>query len=230
MNDFTILHLSDLHINQTDGRLSLLMKNLLIDIEKEMQLVDNIIIVVTGDLVHKGNYSYKESVISFFRKLYKITKGKVKDIYIVPGNHDKTRNAVDAKMLEEYESCTLNNEFYQKYWKYILLGFEEYQNLIKEIYSIFVPENEKKKKKREKNEWITKKFKDDTYGVSITELNDKRICFLLLNTAWSCLGDKDERKLRFGKFQLDTIKQEYEKNKGDKHRAERNTGYPLGRS
>lgn len=50
MNDFTILHLSDLHINQTDGRLSLLMKNLLIDIEKEMQLVDNIIIVVTGDL------------------------------------------------------------------------------------------------------------------------------------------------------------------------------------
>lgn len=216
MNDFTILHLSDLHINQTDGRLSLLMQNLLIDIEKEMQLVDNIIIVVTGDLVHKGNYSYKESVISFFRKLYKITKGKVKDIYIVPGNHDKTRNAVDAKMLEEYESCILNNEFYQKYWKYILLGFEEYQNLIKEIYSIFVPENEKKKKKRERNEWITKKFKDDTYGVSITELNDKRICFLLLNTAWSCLGDKDERKLRFGKFQLDTIKQEYEKNKGDK--------------
>ena len=115
MNDFTILHLSDLHINQTDGRLSLLMQNLLIDIEKEMQLVDNIIIVVTGDLVHKGNYSYKESVISFFRKLYKITKGKVKDIYIVPGNHDKTRNAVDAKMLEEYESCILNNEFYQKY-------------------------------------------------------------------------------------------------------------------
>lgn len=32
MNDFTILHLSDLHINQTDGRLSLLMENLLIDI------------------------------------------------------------------------------------------------------------------------------------------------------------------------------------------------------
>lgn len=59
MNDFTILHLSDLHINQKGERLSLLMENLLIDIKNEMKLVDNIIIVVTGDLVHRGNYEYK---------------------------------------------------------------------------------------------------------------------------------------------------------------------------
>ena len=52
MNDFTILHLSDLHINQKGERLSLLMENLLIDIKNEMKFVDNIIIVVTGDLVH----------------------------------------------------------------------------------------------------------------------------------------------------------------------------------
>ena len=48
MNDFTILHLSDLHINQKGERLSLLMENLLIDIKNEMKLADNIIIVVTG--------------------------------------------------------------------------------------------------------------------------------------------------------------------------------------
>ena len=59
MNDFTILHLSDLHINQESERLSLLMENLLNDIKEEMKLVDDIIIVVTGDLVHKGNYKYK---------------------------------------------------------------------------------------------------------------------------------------------------------------------------
>lgn len=59
MNDFTILHLSDLHINQKGERLSILMENLLIDIKQEMELVDNIIVVVTGDIVHKENYDYK---------------------------------------------------------------------------------------------------------------------------------------------------------------------------
>ena len=37
MNDSTILHLSDLHINQEGERLSLLMENLLIDIKQEME-------------------------------------------------------------------------------------------------------------------------------------------------------------------------------------------------
>ena len=54
MNDFTILHLSDLHINQIGERLSLLMENLLIDIKNEMKFVDNIIIVITGDLNMKS--------------------------------------------------------------------------------------------------------------------------------------------------------------------------------
>lgn len=63
MNDFTILHLSDLHINQEGERLSLLMDNLLIDIEQEMELVDDIIVVVTGDIVHRGNYKYRENAI-----------------------------------------------------------------------------------------------------------------------------------------------------------------------
>ena len=81
MNDFTILHLSDLHINQEGERLSLIMDNLLIDIEQEMKLVDDIIIVVTGDIVHRGNYKYRENAIVFFKKLKKILRNKIKDIY-----------------------------------------------------------------------------------------------------------------------------------------------------
>ena len=38
MNDFTILHLSDLHINQEGERLSLIMDNLLIDIAVDLYL------------------------------------------------------------------------------------------------------------------------------------------------------------------------------------------------
>ena len=205
MNDFTILHLSDLHINQEGERLSLLMKNLLIDIEHEMELVDNIIIVVTGDIVHRGNYTYKENAVSFFKKLKDILGERVKDIYIVPGNHDKVRNPVDVKIIQEYkfEDKSTTDKFYKDYWKYILVSFEDYQALTKEIYSLYCDEIK-----------VKEKVKENTYGTFVTEINDKRICFMAFNTAWSCLGDTDERNLRFGKFQLREIKEEYKKNMG----------------
>lgn len=56
MNDFTILHLPDLHINGTGNSLSRIMINLLEDIENEMEPVNNVILVVTGDLVHQAKY------------------------------------------------------------------------------------------------------------------------------------------------------------------------------
>ena len=134
MNDFTILHLSDLHINQKGERLSLLMENLLIDIKNEMKLVDNIIIVVTGDLVHRGNYEYKDSVIYFFTKLKESLGKKIKDIYIVPGNHDKVRNSIDKKILLEYEEYSSDPEkFYKNYWKYFLVSFADYQELVRHM-------------------------------------------------------------------------------------------------
>lgn len=202
MNDFTILHLSDLHINQKGERLSILMENLLIDIKQEMELVDNIIVVVTGDIVHKGNYDYKENAIAFFKKLKKVLKEKVKDIYIVPGNHDKVRNSIDAKIIQEYKfEGDVADKFYKDYWKYIMVSFADYQDMVKKIYEIFVDKAK-----------VKKKVKANTYGTFVTEINDKRICFMAFNTAWSCLGDIDERNLKFGKFQLDEIKEEYKEN------------------
>lgn len=56
MNDFTVLHLSDLNIDREDGQLSVMFKYLLCDINKELKDIDNIIVVVTGDIVNKGNY------------------------------------------------------------------------------------------------------------------------------------------------------------------------------
>lgn len=204
MNDFTILHLSDLHINQKGERLSILMENLLIDIKQEMELVDNIIVVVTGDIVHKGNYDYKENAIAFFKKLKKVLKEKVKDIYIVPGNHDKVRNSIDAKIIQEYKfEGDVADKFYKDYWKYIMVSFADYQDMVKKIYEIFVDKAK-----------VKKKVKANTYGTFVTEINDKRICFMAFNTAWSCLGDIDERNLKFGKFQLDEIKEEYKENMG----------------
>lgn len=80
MNDFTILHLSDLHFNKKE-QLPDLMVNLLSDIKEQLKYINNLIIVVTGDLVHRGNYEYKNSVLTFFEKLSDMVGSKAKDIY-----------------------------------------------------------------------------------------------------------------------------------------------------
>lgn len=192
MNDFTILHLSDLHFNVKNNVLPTLMNNLLDDIAEQAKFIDNnIIIVVTGDLIHKGNYEYEASVLKFFRTLSKIIGDKFQDIYIVPGNHDKEKNAIDKMILEKYvftANDSTARKFKAKYWQYISYAFNKHLKLVKNIYKIFYKKN------------FAKHIIDETYGVNVTEIGDIRIAFIRLNTAWACVGDKDERKLKIGLF------------------------------
>ena len=206
MNDFTILHLSDLHFNVKNNVLPTLMNNLLDDIADQVKFIDNnIIIVVTGDLIHKGNYEYEASVLKFFRALSKIIGDKFQDIYIVPGNHDKERNAIDKMILEKYvftENDSIARKFKAKYWQYISYAFNKHLKLVEKIYKIFYKKNLTK-------HMIIK----ETYGVNVTEIGNIRIAFIRLNTAWACVGDKDERKLKIGLFQLMDIYEQYESKK-----------------
>ena len=100
MNDFIILHLSDLHIAQEGRRLSILHENLLRDIEQEMRVSENIIMVVTGDILNQANYKYRENAIAFFEKIHEKLGDKLKGLYIVPGNHDKVRNVMDESFVD----------------------------------------------------------------------------------------------------------------------------------
>ncbi|OUQ62101.1 hypothetical protein B5E53_18255 [Eubacterium sp. An11] len=209
MNDFTILHLSDLHFNKEGNKLSILHENLIRDIEVEMKVSDNIILVVTGDILDKAKYKYKDNAIVFFRKLYQILGHKIKGLYIVPGNHDKIRNVMDEFLILEYnvlQRQRKKQEFYQQYWNYLKMAFYEYFELLKDIYQefpdIIYPKN----------------IERNTYGVETIQINGKNLCFLLFNTAWSCLGEDDERHLLLGEFQMEEIKRQYdiEYNKLDK--------------
>lgn len=200
MNDFTILHLSDLHINREDGQLSAMFKYLLYDINNELKDIDNIIVIVTGDIVNKGNYKAKASVLTFFKGLHNILNERCKKIYIVPGNHDKVRSTLDSNLI----SCLKYDESYDNKWKHILIGFSEYTSLCKDIYSIFYSEG------------VDERIFEDTFGVHIDVINNKTICFLLFNSAWSCIGDGDEHNIRIGDSQIKKIKKLYEKAKIDK--------------
>ena len=54
MNDLTILHLSDLHIDDSSGKYSRLLSSLLNDIKGEIEYVrdNSVIVVLTGDGFH----------------------------------------------------------------------------------------------------------------------------------------------------------------------------------
>lgn len=97
MNDVTILHLSDLHIQKMDGdRLPELFDKLLADINKFKENWQYVVVVVTGDIVDRRKYDARNIVLSFFKRLKYLLGDKCSWIHIVPGNHD-CRNWIEDK-------------------------------------------------------------------------------------------------------------------------------------
>lgn len=93
MFDLAILHLSDLHIGGEGKSISKPLNSLLADIKTQVQSIPDkkLVIAVTGDTINIGDYRALESAKTFFRKLKDIVGNRVCALYIVPGNHDKTR-------------------------------------------------------------------------------------------------------------------------------------------
>ncbi|OUQ47384.1 metallophosphoesterase family protein [Lachnoclostridium sp. An118] len=197
MNDLTVLHLSDLHIDDTGIRKSLLLQNLLTDIESEMQYSHNIIITVTGDLVNRANYRNQNEILDFFKQLRDVLGDKVKHIYIVPGNHDKVRSDMDRKILDEIEALGEDYGSGQT-WKYVRVAFEEHLALVRQIYEIFYSPDQ-----------VPDRVFEDTYGVHIDEIDGKNVCVIQFNTAWTSEGENDQRNLLIGRYQLRQIRESY---------------------
>lgn len=128
MNDLTILHLSDLHITWKNSQsYPTILENLINDVkEQSTYLKWPIVIVVTGDIVHKGDFSTPTSnaVLAFFRDLKDALGNKFFDIFVVPGNHDKLQTTMQSEFMgiygaqrspmssESEELLDLNNRYY----------------------------------------------------------------------------------------------------------------------
>lgn len=225
MNDITILHLSDLHIDKSGNSYSRLLRNLISDIGKEIKKVKNnsMILIVTGDILHQApkysdNTKAYEHALKFFNDLYSVIKDKVVTVYIVAGNHDKYRSENNKFLIPSYR--TMDNEciikekqyaskfdenFYQSFWKYHINTYTKeegsgFLELIREIYKIFGMSDEI---------IATKSFVDETFGVDLIEINNRRYCFVLLNTSWSCIDDNDNRNIILGQFQIDKLRAQH---------------------
>lgn len=253
MDDLTILHLSDLHINGAGDSYSKLLKSLLTDIKKQVENVTpgTLLIAVTGDILDKGpkvprdNSDNEKSEIDdiqkklgfsethpemkskairtalhFFYDLKVAVGDKAVGIYIVPGNHDKKRTYETSFSIGNFrnrpntflkdnkwvdKSQLLDERFYEFFWKYQLESYDAingtgYLELVKDIYSIFGSDETKNS---------DKSFLNDTFGVDSIVVNDTQYNIVMLNTAWSCDGDYDNRELALGRFQLDRLEKEY---------------------
>lgn len=218
MNDLTILHLSDLHITGETEQYSRLLRNLLDDIKSEVQYINDnsLIVVVTGDILHKADKRATKAAKAFFERLKSILGEKVVGIYIVPGNHDKARTEENKFLIPAYRSFmaetsargadySFGNVFYKAFWPFHLDSYNGdsgtgYLGLVSSIYNMFgMPDDMLSKKS----------FVTETFGVDLKQVNGKKYCFVLLNTAWACVDDYDDRNLVLGKFQLDEIKKQF---------------------
>lgn len=197
MNDLTILHLSDLHFDNTGAQPFKLYDALLNDVEVQLKYSKNVVVVVTGDIIDQAKYRCKDLAVHFFQKLKTVvdTLGiDIKGIYFVPGNHDKERSHA-TEMLSRITG-PFDKDYFDDFGKFFRKSFKNYTSLTKEIFHIFFPND-------------SEDFSESTYGCNQLTIDDQPYIFVRFNTAWSATGDADRRNLNLGSFQLQEIEKEF---------------------
>lgn len=216
--DFYILHLSDLHIrNESSNRSTAIiysnsLKELIKDIELQTRGKENIIIVISGDIIDQGRYDlYKSTVLKFFQDLSEKIKSRVCNVVIVPGNHDKSRNKIDSLVsmshMESGIKKSKESETAELEWSFHQQAYSNFLDLCNEICRIFGKEKNRR----------------NTYCIDYVVIGKYKICFLLFDSTWCSYSENDYRKLRIGEYQLADLCDEY---KIVKEQSE-NEGFPV---
>ncbi|MFZ7121959.1 MAG: metallophosphoesterase family protein [Eubacteriaceae bacterium] len=199
-NEFYVLHLSDLHIKNNgtnENYYSMALENLIQDIKEQTKDYQAIILVISGDIIDKAEYSTnKETVLLFFKKLSKFIKDRIYDIQIVPGNHDRQRTELSRILSIAHSLEDINTESIgaQTEWSLHRETYNSFIEIINKIYEIFELD----------------KTVDNTFGVEVVDIKGNNICFIRIDTAWCSYSNKDIRNLRIGEYQRQLLKNEYQ--------------------
>lgn len=207
--DFYILHLSDLHIKNTGAKkgsaatYSTALKKLIADIADQTMNKENIIIVISGDIIDQGKYDlHKDAAIKFFEKLKEKLHDKVHSLVIVPGNHDKHRTKVNSLISKSHMEVDLksdNNPYCNDEWQVYKDSYGEYFELLNKIQNIFGVKVETQ------NSFYTK----------LVTINNINICFVCIDSSWCSHTSNDNRKLRIGDYQFKILNDEYKSIKSE---------------
>ena len=201
-NTFQLLHISDLHIKDSEEDkfdrgvvLDPLIKRVKEDREKGLRPE---IVVVTGDVAFQGIESEYKLAKKFFYDLLEAMELPDKRLFIVPGNHDVYRKKYPKSVgIPVYKNMSeLNKEIGDEDDRSFLLG-------VMEDYFAFIEDN-----------YAHLKSMHDRL-VPFVHVHEagcgKRIGLVGLNSAWMCRKSPDEREIAIGEFQVKTAMEELKK-------------------
>ena len=201
---FQILHISDLHINDSKKELfdrSVVLRPLIKRIKEDQD--NNFhpeIIVVTGDIAFKGIKAEYDLAKVFFDDLLAALDLENNRLFVVPGNHDVNRKEYGPTEVMHYDDMRDLNEELENYRENLLKGMADYFDFtethlahLNSIHGRLVP--------------FVNTF-DAKCG--------KRIGLVGLNSAWMCRKSHDKETIAIGEFQVTKAMEELEE-KGEVH-------------
>ena len=187
-----VLHFSDLHIHENYDQNKVL--------DRFIQDIENTkfdLVICSGDIVAKGSYGNKGSVINFFEKIKEVLGADI-PIIICPGNHDinlKSRKPIynsifNINTVEEANNLfdTINGDEDPS----LSAHLRDYSNLVKSI--------------------TGKDLENKLFFSEILPIDNKIIGIATLNSAWLTKGggDADYGKLFISPRQLERSLDELE--------------------
>ncbi|MEF3353135.1 metallophosphoesterase [Paenibacillus sp. GYB006] len=190
-----ILHLSDLHYDINNSKdIDIVLAALKEDIKKQGLKFNYIFF--NGDLVNKGNdlESYELAVEKFIKPLLEITGLTVNEFFVVPGNHEVDRGAinqfVDGNLTEKFSDRDILNSFIDKIeeQQQLLVRLNKYHNFVRDIH-------------KENSYLYNRNPLSTTY---VFDHHEIKIGLACLNSAWGAYGgDEDFGKILLGERQVD---------------------------
>jgi Leucine-rich repeat (LRR) protein/predicted MPP superfamily phosphohydrolase len=203
----TWLHLSDLHARKRDDWDAREIKEKLVQDLKFMQAAHGLrpdLIFFTGDLAFGAagtemmeQYKLVRDFLDSIRKAFD-PEIPIRDIYLVPGNHDIDREEITPEQTEwlrhkhrKLDDIIAAMRDGKKQWRTWMERLENYRNFLISY-------------------GLTHLTPDDPHLIwaDAREIEGLRVGIAGLNSAWSCANDEDKAKLWFGvDWQIAQVKQ-----------------------
>ncbi|GKU77260.1 metallophosphoesterase [Paenibacillus sp. L3-i20] len=194
MGNLGVLHLSDLHISSSEDPSASRLRESLIDDIKRVSENRNIkinAIAMTGDVVDKGGDDRAfEIAKDFFNELSEKCEIRKDNIIFVPGNHDVPRREAIEHLITNSKADSFNDENkLTEYWETIYPRFKKFNKFVCEVTG--------------RSDFVEEDFGS---GAVLIKTPNGVIKFLLINSSWSTLGEKDFGSLMINRWQLERLK------------------------
>lgn len=187
------LHLSDIHFNFKNYNSTLLRRDFISRIHSLSENEGFTHLFLSGDVLHRNNSMGTDNSdsVTFIRDLANAMRIELRNVIIVPGNHDHDRaitNSIVQSIYCDVDNCddqieALPNDQIES----LLKAFSNYETVYRELF-----------------------LRDyyDSYKEPHTVIDISGLTILRLNTAWLDIDSKNTSALRCGRKQLlDTLEQ-----------------------